>query len=707
MQKLLSAVQLGESLFDQVSKENARGYVVLKDKLPEGVIAYEEAAPTQYAQFAGRTVKEFPTFNEAVDTFFSQVESQKADVQRTTAENAAKKKLDKFREEHSKRISAMHEAELTNERRARLIEANLTEVEQCLAIVRSALGTGMDWTELARIVKEEKKRNSGSVANIIHRLVLDKNMITLLLSDPLDDDDDYEEDESDEDNEEVSQRAPKVSRAPELVDVDIGLSGYANARKYYEIKKQTVQKAQKTIDMTEQALKAAERKSQKAMKEANAKQAIMMARKPFWFEKFYWFITSENYIIVCGRDMHQNEMLYKRYLEKDDLYVHADIHGASTCIIKNPSGGPVPPQTLSQAGVMCVCLSNAWQAKIVTSAWWVYANQVSKTAPTGEYLTTGSFMIRGKKNFLPPAQLVLGFGFMFKLDESSVAAHLGERSKAQLNEVIESAPTTPSSAADTPAVQPVADTSSAKADEEEGSDEELDKLEKRGVDFTKYKLNLIDTEEQNEDEPDDGDDTASTASSVGDGKKRLTASDRRKLKRGKDLTAPTQPKPKPPPKPEAPPKVKEPPPTAPQKGGKKKGKLQELDEDEKAARALLLGLGGKPKENKGKGKGKNKGKEKDNKTSTNGAKNNTTKAVKPPVDNKKDASTTENPTEEGSAPSSSDKVCFKCGVAGHIVCYTYTTSRNTATRSTSHRHHYLIYSRILFTELPMSTERVC
>jgi hypothetical protein len=28
--------------------------------------------------------------------------------------------------------------------------------------------------------------------------------------------------------------------------------------------------------------------------------------------------------------------------------------------------------------------------------------QVSKTAPTGEYLPTGSFMIRGKKNFLPP-----------------------------------------------------------------------------------------------------------------------------------------------------------------------------------------------------------------------------------------------------------------------------------------------------------------
>lgn len=53
--------------------------------------------------------------------------------------------------------------------------------------------------------------------------------------------------------------------------------------------------------------------------------------------------------------------------------------------------------------------------------------QVSKTAPTGEYLTTGSFMVRGRKNFLPPHPLIMGLGFLFKLDDSSLAGHLGER----------------------------------------------------------------------------------------------------------------------------------------------------------------------------------------------------------------------------------------------------------------------------------------
>lgn len=36
-------------------------------------------------------------------------------------------------------------------------------------------------------------------------------------------------------------------------------------------------------------------------------------------------------------------------------------------------------------------------------------------------------MIRGKKNFLPPHPLVMGFGLLFRLDESSLASHLNER----------------------------------------------------------------------------------------------------------------------------------------------------------------------------------------------------------------------------------------------------------------------------------------
>eukprot|EP00884_Botryococcus_braunii_P003068 jgi/Botrbrau1/12762/Bobra.0238s0001.1 len=146
----------------------------------------------------------------------------------------------------------------------------------------------------------------------------------------------------------------------------------------------------------------------------------------------------------AGGDMQQNELLVKRHLRRGDLYVHAELHGASTTLIKNHAPDlPVPPLTIAEAGQACVCRSQAWEAKIVTSAWWVEHHQVSKTAPSGEYLPTGSFMIRGKKNFLPPHPLVMGFAVLFKLDESSLAGHVGERAPRSAEEIPDDGPQGP------------------------------------------------------------------------------------------------------------------------------------------------------------------------------------------------------------------------------------------------------------------------
>ena len=62
----------------------------------------------------------------------------------------------------------------------------------------------------------------------------------------------------------------------------------------------------------------------------------MAPRKPFWFERFHWFVTSENLLVVAGRDAQQNELLVKRHLGRGDLYVHADLRGAASTIVKNP-----------------------------------------------------------------------------------------------------------------------------------------------------------------------------------------------------------------------------------------------------------------------------------------------------------------------------------------------------------------------------------
>jgi hypothetical protein len=43
------------------------------------------------------------------------------------------------------------------------------------------------------------------------------------------------------------------------------------------------------------------------------------------------------------------------------------------------------------------------------------------------YIATGSFIIRGKRNFVQPRALQLGLTLMFALNEESLANHIGER----------------------------------------------------------------------------------------------------------------------------------------------------------------------------------------------------------------------------------------------------------------------------------------
>jgi predicted ribosome quality control (RQC) complex YloA/Tae2 family protein len=96
-----------------------------------------------------------------------------------------------------------------------------------------------------------------------------------------------------------------------------------------------------------------------------------------WFEKFYWCISTEGYLMIGGRDAQQNEIVVKRYLRPGDYYVHADLNGASSVVIRNKTrDGEIPPMTLTEAGSLAVCYSSAWDANTAVSAWWVYHHQV-------------------------------------------------------------------------------------------------------------------------------------------------------------------------------------------------------------------------------------------------------------------------------------------------------------------------------------------
>jgi predicted ribosome quality control (RQC) complex YloA/Tae2 family protein len=404
------------------------GYIIMRKDIPgkkEGFPdeerqsgqVYDEFSPLLLHQFKSRNFIKLGTSDESMDEFFSKIESQRADQQQKAQEQSATQKLNKIRLDQENRVQSLKKEVDYSIHMAELIEYNLEDVDAAILAVRAALASGMDWKGLVRMVKEEKKAGN-PIAGLIHSLQLEKNCITLLLSNNLDDMDEEEK-----------------TRPVDKVEVDLALSAYANARRWFETKKKQASKQEKTVAAHAKAFKAAEKKTQQQLSQAKTVAAISHIRKVHWFEKFNWFISSENYLVISGRDAQQNELIVKRYMNKGDLYVHAELHGASSTVIKNHNPDhPIPPLTLNQAGCFTVCNSQAWDSKIVTSAWWVHSHQVSKTAPTGEYLTVGSFMIRGKKNFLPPHTLVMGFGILFRMDESSLGSHINERRVKSENE---------------------------------------------------------------------------------------------------------------------------------------------------------------------------------------------------------------------------------------------------------------------------------
>ncbi|XP_044729059.1 nuclear export mediator factor NEMF homolog [Chrysoperla carnea] len=420
IEKLHAALLKAEELICVASKTTSKGYIIQKkeerpttDETKEFIYTNQEFHPIIFAQHKNLPVKEFETFDAAVDEFFSTFESQKIDLKALHQEREALKKLDNVRKDHDQRLRALEETQEVDKQRAELITRNQELVDSAILAIRSAVANQLSWPDIDGLVKAAQEKND-PVAKTIKKLKLEKNHITLLLTDPY-----ASENSSAEENED--------GLKPMMIDIDLALGAFANARKYYDQKRTAASKQRKTIESQGKALKSAEKKTKQTLKQVQITTSINKARKVYWFEKFYWFISSENYLVIGGRDQQQNELIVKRYMRPGDIYVHADIHGASSVIVKNPTGEAVPPKTLNEAGIMAICYSVAWEAKVITSAWWVHANQVSKTAPTGEYLTTGSFIIRGKKNYLPPCHLIMGFSFLFKLEDGSIERHKGER----------------------------------------------------------------------------------------------------------------------------------------------------------------------------------------------------------------------------------------------------------------------------------------
>ncbi|KAF3033375.1 hypothetical protein E8E12_003851 [Didymella heteroderae] len=455
LDQLLTVLQDALRITKEITEpDQVKGYILAKpnpaapsteeEGSDKGRLLYDDFHPFRPAQFENTNIEfiEFDMFGKAVDEFFSSIEGQKLESKLQEREAHAKKKLEKARKEHEERIGGLQKAQELDFRKAEAILANVHRVTEATDAINGLITQGMDWVDIGRLIEREQTAGNPVAQLIKLPLKLQENTITLLLdentwSEGQDEEDEgndtssVSEDTDDEgDNNNNKKAAPvKVAAQPKLsIDIDLGLSAWANSTEYFDSKKTAASKEERTLLASERALKSHEKKVAEDLKKGlkQEKEVLRPVRKQQWFEKYIYFISSDGYLVLGGKDAQQNEIIYRRYLRKGDVYVHSDLKGSIPMIIKNNPNtpdAPIPPSTLSQAGNLSVCTSEAWDSKAVMSAWWVLADGVTKTGQAGEFLPPGVFNIKGKKEYLPPAQLIVGLGVMFEISEDSKARH--------------------------------------------------------------------------------------------------------------------------------------------------------------------------------------------------------------------------------------------------------------------------------------------
>src|SRR3989338_2172641 len=125
--------------------------------------------------------------------------------------------------------------------------------------------------------------------------------------------------------------------------LDLNKSIEENASDYYDNAKRIKKKilgAEVALQKSYLKLEELESKREKD-EEKEQKQSALKERKKEWQEKFRWFLSSDGFLVVGGRDATSNEVVIKKHAEANDVVLHTDMAGAPLFAGKaGGEGGP-------------------------------------------------------------------------------------------------------------------------------------------------------------------------------------------------------------------------------------------------------------------------------------------------------------------------------------------------------------------------------
>ena len=384
-----------------------KGHLFLK----EGGV--DQAWPLVLSTLEDRERKDFPTMCEAVDEWMGLHDAHALSRREAEALDVASpgrgystdvERLERRLAQQEKSLEGFGDKVEKQQAIGHMIQENWTHVEQLLAQIKEAVDS-LGWDGVKKAVKEIEWINSVNAA--------ERSFIAFL---------------------------PDEEGNPgKQVSLNLDETVHQNAQRFFESGRKQKDKSAGAIQaLKDTKLELARAQKKHAKREASGQIARVKRSKRLWFENHKWSMLPSGHLMVGGRDAKGNDSVVKRHLSLGDRYLHADLHGAPSCSLRNNQGFIVdaqPPahigddipafrlvdkveadlddETTEIAATMALAWSRAWNGGGAHgTVFWVKPGQVSKSAETGEYVGKGAFIIRGKRTWYKDIDLKLGIGLI-------------------------------------------------------------------------------------------------------------------------------------------------------------------------------------------------------------------------------------------------------------------------------------------------------
>ncbi len=355
-----------------IDKESPSIFVDEKDR-------WVDVSPVEMKKYSNLRRIKFKSFNEALDEFYAKsfAKEKVSDVEETFKQEIARlERILRNQEETLKK--SLRQAE-TYRKIGDAIFSHLNEIQFLIKRIMDEKRSGKSWEEIIEALMREKKESR--VPAVYFESLNPKNL------------------------------SLRVSLEDQAFDLSLKVSAQRNAAEYYEKAKKAEKKAKGAEEALKQTRMRIEEAKRRRLEETERMPKIPpKKRKREWYEKFRWFRSSEGFLAIGGRDRIQNEIIIKKYMEPKDLVFHAEITGAPFVLLKTE--GKLPSEsTLYEAAQFAASYSRAWKEGLGSiDVYWVHPDQLSKSPPSGEYLSRGAFMIYGSRNYIRNVPLEIAIG---------------------------------------------------------------------------------------------------------------------------------------------------------------------------------------------------------------------------------------------------------------------------------------------------------